>query len=266
MPSGVGTARSLALPNMAKSSAKTKAISPWQETISAMRSGAAAGNRCQCFFRPPRWAEKALTPRTRAPHPIGAGVRLRSAGAKNGRRGPRGRERRTGGSQALSSESHEGSVVQADSELPERSSGVHEGSTPGSISRGPLKALGISGVRAKIAQGVHEGIKGVRRCQKVSQPLWQLVDPSGPPTSGAPGARGGEGAAGALPTASASRARPMADRWPEATAPRWGASPRPGAASGCRPPAERCHGTHLGSLALGAGGPLPTVARWHSGG
>ena len=79
--------------------------------------------------------------------------------------------------------------MQADSGLPERSSGVHGGPRPLALS----------------------------------------VDPSGAPTSGAPGARSG-------------------------------------AASGCRPPAERCHGTHLGTVALGGGGPLPTVARWHSRG
>jgi hypothetical protein len=130
-----------------------------------------------------------------------------------GRRGPRGRARRAGGWQALSLEGHEGSVVQADSELPERSSGVHggstgvhEGSTPGSISRGPLKALARSGVRAKTAQGVHQGVKSVRRCHNPWGSWWTPRAPRPPGRLAPAGARG-------PPPACQPPARHAPDRW-----------------------------------------------------
>ena len=126
----------------------------------------------------------------------------------------------------------------------------------------PSKRLAFQGLGQKSRRGstkVSKVSEGVRRCHNPWGSWWTPRAPRPPGRLAPAGARGRRRLAN---RASASRARPMADRWPEATAPRWGVSPRPGAASGCRPPPERYQDTPLGTVALGGGGPYQP---WHAG-
>jgi hypothetical protein len=99
-------------------------------------------------------------------------------GAGDGRMGPRGQNRFGGRWAALSLNQTKGSVEKREKQLRDGSTGVHDGSTDGSISRGPIKLLANSGDPSKTAHGsiwVHDGSIGVHD----HSPLF--VDPSDAP-------------------------------------------------------------------------------------